>query len=213
MNPEPEHSLVLTTNYRVPDPTRVWPLLQRRRDGLAALGAHHVFVYHSTTDPERVLVTIALHTREPVAELLRSQAFFEWFDAVGVEDLPAVFAGELIERFDFVDVSTSAPSGIVVVGIMVVDDVAAFRAHVRETRDLFLNDGIRRVRIFEAFDDPHEVMFLHELSDPESAERWLRRPDIAAEWFSDAGVGAYPPLFIGRLAHMMRVGDGDSAGS
>jgi hypothetical protein len=91
------HSLVLTTDYRVPDPTRVWPLLQRRRDGLAALGAHHVFVYTSTTDPERVLVTIALETREPVAELLRSRAFFEWFDAVGVEDLPAVFAGELIE--------------------------------------------------------------------------------------------------------------------
>jgi hypothetical protein len=61
------HSLVLITDYRVPDPTRVWPLLQRRRDGFAALGAHHVFVYTSTTDPERVLVTIALETREPVA--------------------------------------------------------------------------------------------------------------------------------------------------
>jgi hypothetical protein len=213
MNLEPEHSLVLTTNYRVPDPSRVWPLLQRRRDGLAALGAHHVLVSDSTTDPERVLVTIVLHTREPVAELLRSQTFFEWFDAVGVEDLPAVFAGELIERLDFVDVSVSAPPGIVVVGIMVVDDAAAFRVHVRETRELFLKAGIRRVRIFEAFDDPHEVMFLHELSDAESAERWLRRPDVAAEWFSDAGVGAYPPLFIGRLARMMRIGDGDSAGS
>lgn len=98
------HSLVLTTDYRVPDPTRVWPLLQRRRDGLAALGAHHVFVYTSTTDPERVLVTIALETREPVAQLLRSRAFIEWFDAVGVEDLPAVFAGELIERFDLLGI-------------------------------------------------------------------------------------------------------------
>ncbi len=204
MNPEPAHSLVLTTDYRVPDPTRVWPLLQRRRDGLAALGAHHVFVYTSTTDPERVLVTIALQTREPVAELLRSRAFFEWFDAVGVEDLPAVFAGELIQRFDFVG-DPAAPPGIVVAGIMVVDDPAAFRAHASGTRDLFLKAGIRRVRIFEAFDDPHEVMFLHELSDEESAQRWLQRPDIAAEWFSDAGVGAYPPLFIGKLAHTMRI--------
>ena len=164
------HSLVLTTDYRVPDPTRVWPLLQRRRDGLAALGAHHVFVYTSTTDPERVLVTIALETREPVAELLRSRAFFEWFDAVGVEDLPAVFAGELIERFDFVADPATAPTG------------SRRRGHhgrrrrglvpvarVRETRDLFLKAGIRRVRIFEAFDDPREVMFLHELSDEESA--------------------------------------------
>ena len=198
------HSLVLTTDYRVPDPSRVWPLLQRRRDGLAALGAHHVFVYTSTTDPERVLVTIALETREPVAELLRSRAFFEWFDEVGVEDLPAVFAGELIERFDFV--TNPAPTGIVVIGIVVVDEVNVFRTHVRDTRDLFLNAGIRRVRIFEAFDDPHEVMFLHELTDEESASRWLRRPDIAAEWFSDAGVGAYPPLFIGRFAHTMRIG-------
>ena len=197
----------------MPDPSRVWPLLQRRRDGLAALGAHHVFVYKSTTDPERVLVTIALETREPVAELLRSRAFFEWFDEVGVEDLPAVFAGELIERFDFVTDPAPAPTGIVVVGIMVVDDASLFRARMRETRDLFLKAGIRRVRIFEAFDDPREVMFLHELSDEESVGRWLNRPEIAAEWFSDAGVGAYPPLFIGRFAHTMRIGDGNGTGS
>ena len=213
MNPDTAHSLVLTTDYRVPDPTRVWPLLQRRRDGLAALGAHHVFVYTSTTDPERVLVTIALQTREPVVELLRSRAFFEWFDAVGVEDLPAVFAGELIERFDFVEDPAAAPPGVVVVGIVVVEDAAAFQDHVRKSRDLFLKAGIRRVRIFEAFDDPHEVMFLHELSDEESAGRWLQRRDVAAEWFSDAGVGAYPPLFVGRFAHMMRIGDVTGTGS
>src|SRR5215212_1465211 len=130
------HSLVLTTDYRVPDPTRVWPLLQRRRKELAALGAHHVFVYTSTTDPERVLVTLALHTREPVAELLKSRAFMEWFDAVGVEDLPAVFAGELIERLEFDD-GAADPPGVVIVAITVVDDETAFRTHVRQTRELF----------------------------------------------------------------------------
>jgi hypothetical protein len=202
------HSLVLTTDYRVPDPTRVWPLLQRRRKELAALGAHHVFVYTSTTDPERVLVTLALHTREPVAELLRSRAFMDWFDAVGVEDLPAVFAGELIERIEFED-RAAAPPGVVIVAITVVDDVTAFRAHVQQTRELFEKTGIRRVLIFEAFDDLHEIMFLQELADEDSVARWLRRPDIAAEWLSDAGVGAYPPVFVGRLAHAMRV-DGAS---
>src|ERR1700742_4760351 len=113
MLPEPAHSLVLTTDYRARDPARVWPLLMRRKDGLAAIGAHHVFVYTSTTDPERVLVTIALQAREPVAELLRSRAFIEWFDAVGVEDLPAVFAGELIERFVFVGDPPTPPPGVV----------------------------------------------------------------------------------------------------
>ena len=201
------HSLVLTTDYRVPDPTRVWPLLKRRRDGLAALGAHHVFVYTSTTDPERVLVTIALHTREPVAELLKSRAFFEWFDAVGVEDLPAVFAGELVERFDITGDGADAAPGVVVVGITVVDDPDTFRAHLRDTRELFRKAGIRRVLAFEAFDDAHEIMFLQELADEDSAAHWLHRPDIAAEWLSDAGVGAYPPVFVGRLAHAMRIDD------
>jgi hypothetical protein len=209
MNPEPEHSLVLTTDYRVPDPTRVWPLLQRRRDGLAALGAYRVFVYTSTTDPERVLVTIVLHTREPVVELLRSRAFFEWFDAVGVEDLPAVFAGELVERLDLGEDGILMAPGVVVVGITVVDDPEAFRVHLRNTRDLFSAAGIRRVRIFEAFDDPNEIMFLQELADEGSAERWLNRPDIASEWLSDAGVGAYPPVFVGTLAHTMRIDDAD----
>ncbi|HEX3548416.1 MAG TPA: fatty-acid--CoA ligase [Mycobacterium sp.] len=206
-----QHSLVLATDYRVRDPSRVWPLLQRRRDGLAALGAHHVFVYTSITDPERVLVTMALYTREPVTELLRSRAFFEWFDAVGVEDLPAVFAGELVERFDLVEDPAGATPGVVVAGVTVIDDSAAFRSHVRETRELFGKNGIRRVRIFEAFDDPHEVMFLQELTDEESTARWLNRPETAAEWLSDAGVGAYPPVFVGKLAHMMRIGNSDQA--
>jgi hypothetical protein len=204
MNPEATHPLVLATDYRVPDPTRVWPLLQRRRDGLASLGAHHVFLYTSTMDPERVLVTIALQTREPVAELLRSRAFFEWFDAVGVQDLPAVFAGEMIERLDFVEEYGAAPPAVVVAGITVVEDAVAFRSHVNEARDSLAEAGIRRLRMFEAFDDPHEIMFLHELSDEESAQRWLRQP-VAAEWFSEAGVGAYPEPFIGRFAHMMRM--------
>jgi hypothetical protein len=76
---------------------------------------------------------------------------------------------------------------------------------------LFGKNGIRRVRIFEAFDDPHEVMFLQELTDEESTARWLNRPETAAEWLSDAGVGAYPPVFVGKLAHMMRIGNSDQA--
>ena len=96
------HSLVLASDYRVPDPERVWPLLERRQDALAELGVHHVLVYTSTTDPGRVMVLLAIHTREPVLELLRSRVFFDWFDAVGVDDIPAVFAGELVERLELV---------------------------------------------------------------------------------------------------------------
>src|SRR4051812_22844305 len=96
-------SLVIASDYRVPDPSRVPRLLANRIEALQEIGAHHVFVHASATDHGRVLVSIAVHNREPIVELLRSRVFFEWFDAVGVEDIPAVFAGELVDRIDIAD--------------------------------------------------------------------------------------------------------------
>ena len=93
------HSMVIASDYRVPDPTKVWPLLERNKSALADIGAHHVLVYTSTHDYGRVLVMIGVHSREPIVELLRSRVFFDWFDAVGVDDIPAVFAGEIVDRF------------------------------------------------------------------------------------------------------------------
>ena len=84
------HSLVIASDYRVPDPMRVPPLLEKRKSALAEIGARHVVVHGSTLDPGRVLVSIAVHNREPIVDLLRSRVFFEWFDAVGVDDIPAV---------------------------------------------------------------------------------------------------------------------------
>ena len=91
--------MVIASDYRVPDPTRVWPLLERNKSALADIGAHHVMVYTSTHDYGRVLVMIGVHSPEPIVELLRSRVFFDWFDAVGVDDIPAVFAGEIVDRF------------------------------------------------------------------------------------------------------------------
>ncbi len=203
------HSLILATDYRVPDPGRVWPLLQRRKQELADLGAHHVLVHLSATDADRVLVTMALSGREPVVELLRSRVFFDWFDEVGVEDLPAVFAGEQVERFDAADSAGPRPPGVVVSGVTVVEDPDALFGYVRRNLDYFRGAGVRRMWIFRAFDDPCEVMFMQELADEASAERWLQRPETAAQWLHDAGVGPYPPVFIGRLAHLMRIDEAD----
>ena len=105
------HSMVIASDYRVPDPTRVWPLLERNKAALADIGAHHVLVYTSTHDHGRVLVMIGVHSREPIVELLRSRVFFDWFDAAGVDDIPAVFAGEIIDRFVAEPPSTSTGAG------------------------------------------------------------------------------------------------------
>jgi len=199
------HSMVIASDYRIPDPTQVWPLLERRKSALADIGAHHVLVYTSTHDYGRVLVMIGVHSREPIVELLRSRVFFDWFDAVGVEDIPAVFAGEIVDRFVAAPPSTPGAPGVVLAAIASVDDVSALTAEVRSAMDRFIAAGIRKTWVFQAFDDDHEVLILQEFPDEESARQWIEHPDAAAQWMSGAGVGPYPPLFVGQFFDMMRI--------
>lgn len=199
------HSLVIASDYRVPDPEQVWPLLQRRRSALADIGAHHVLVYTSTHDYGRVLVTIGVRSREPIVELLRSRVFFEWFDAVGVDDIPAVFAGEIVERFGSGARSAQAAPGVVVAAISSVDNVPLLTHEIRSAMPRFDDAGIRETRLFQAFDDSHEVMIMQELDDEDHARHWIDHPDTAAPWIDGAGVGAYPPVFVGKFFDMMRI--------
>ncbi|WP_156748398.1 fatty-acid--CoA ligase [Mycobacterium sp. E3198] len=202
------HSMVIASDYRVPDPSRVWPLLERNKAALADIGAHHVLVYTSTHDYGRVLVMIGVHSREPIVELLRSRVFFDWFDAAGVEDIPAVFAGEIVDRFIPQPPAAAGAPGVVVCAIASVDDVSTLTAGVRSAMDRFTGAGIRKTWVFQAFDDEHEVLILQEFPDEDGARRWIEHPDAAAQWMSGAGVGAYPPLFVGQFFDMMRI-EGD----
>jgi hypothetical protein len=203
------HSLVLASDYRVPEPGRVPPLLERKHDGLANLGAHHVLVYKSTVDPARVMVLMAIHTKETVIEVLRSRVFFDWFDAVGVQDIPAVFAGELVERLNLVEESTPSAPEVMVSVVTAVEDVTNLITHVRETAADLRTGGVRSLLIFDAFDDAREVMMLFQLDDEDHARHWLRDSDLAIEWMGKAGMGAYPPVFIGRLQSVLRVPEAD----
>jgi hypothetical protein len=199
------HSMVIASDYRVPNPERVWPLIQRRQSALAGIGAHHVLVYTSTHDYGRVLVTIGVRSREPIVELLRSRVFFDWFDAVGVEDIPAVFAGEIVERFNSGTPSQPTAPGVVIAAIASVDNVSILTAEIRGALSRFQTAGIRETRVFKAFDDGHEVLILQEIDDEDAARRWIKHPDVVAHWMTGAGVGAYPPLFVGKLVGMMRI--------
>lgn len=198
-------SLVIASDYRVPDPARVPRLLEKRKSALAEIGAHHVFVHASTIDPGRVLVSIVVHNHEPIVDLLRSRVFFEWFDAVGVTDIPAVFAGALVDGTDLVDSATPAPPSVVVAAMSSVRDVTALVEHVHRALDRFRAAGIEKTWIFQAFDDPREVMILQQIDNEDDARRWIEHPDAAAEWMEGAGIGPYPPLFVGKFLHMMRI--------
>ena len=205
------HSLVLASDYRVSHPENVEPLLERRKAALAALGAHHVLVYESTTEPGRMLVMIAIHAREPVLELLRSRTFFEWFDAVGVDDIPAVFAGAEFERLELAPEFAPAAPEVLIAVVTPVDDLAVLRAHVRHTFADLRAAGIRKLLMFSAFDDPLEVMLLLQIDDEEHARHWLEYSELAAEWLTKAGIGAYPPVFTGRFGGMIRIDDSERA--
>ena len=209
------HSLVIASDYRIPDPAKVGPLLERRKDALAAMGAHHVLVYRSTHEHGRVLVMIGIHRREPVEDLMRSGVFFDWFDAAGVEDIPAVFAGEIVERFDMTDPAEGLlPPGVVVSAIVSVDDLDVLVAELHRAESRFRAAGIRKVWVFHAFDDVQEVLILQEIESEDSARRWIEHPDAAAEWMAGAGIGVYPPLFVGEFDSMVRIdsfGDIDTA--
>lgn len=188
------HSLVIASDYRVPDPGRVWPLLQRNKSALADIGAHHVLIYASTHDSGRVLVMIGVRSREPIVELLRSRVFFDWFDAMGVDDIPAVFAGEIVDRFVAAPTTTqSTPRvpGVVVAAFASVNNVSNLTAEVRSAIARFTAAGIRKTWVFQAFDDAHEVLILQEFADEAGARQWIEHPDAAAEWMSGAG-GSLP---------------------
>lgn len=201
------HSLVIASDYRLPDPSRVGPMLERRKDALAELGAHHVLVYRSTEEVGRVLVMIGVHSREPVVELMRSHVLLDWFDAAGVEDIPAVFAGEIVQRFDLTDPSDQPlPPGVVVAAIVTVADIDVLLAQLGRARAGFRSAGVRKVWVFHAFDEAREVLILQEIVDQDSARRWIEHPDAAAEWMGHAGRGVYPPLFVGEFDSMVRVG-------
>ena len=200
------HTLVLAMDYRVPDPSRVWPVLARSKPALVDLGAHYVLVYTSTRDPGRVMVTISLRSKEPVLEVLRSRVFLNWFDAVGLDDIPAIFAGETIDKVTLAELPEGTPPGVIVGAIAAIEDVPSLIEGVRAGLPRFAAAGVRAVRIFQAFDDEHELMILQELDDEADAMAWVDHPDVAAGWLGHrTGVGAYPPVFVGRLQHIMHV--------
>jgi hypothetical protein len=219
MNENELHSLVLASDYRVDDTERMWSLIEQHRSQLADLGAHHVVLYVSTREPDRVLVTIGLRHRQPVKELLRSPVMFKWFDMAGVNDIPAIFAGEVVEKIDLG--ASGAETGVIVGAVSPVDDVAELMVKVHGGLDRFTDAGVCKLWIYRALDDGREVLTLLQLDSLEAAQRWVDQPDTAAEWMphsatmraagrtdevgnkTRSGTGAYPSPFVGHLAHVM----------
>jgi hypothetical protein len=200
------HSLILACDFRVEDIDRMWQWLSKRRDNLASIGAHHVVVYTSIWESGRVLVTIGIRHARSVRDILRSPALFEWFDIAGLDDIPPIFGGEVVEKIDLYDPPPDDHVGRIVVGVMAsVDDVSDLMTKVHDGLDRFKRGGVRKIWVYRALDDGREVMILQEIDNEINARQWIDHPDAAAEWMSKAGFGAYPTQFVGKFAHLMAI--------
>jgi hypothetical protein len=200
------HSLILACDFRVDDVERMWKWLNKHQDGLASIGAHHVVLYTSIWEPRRILVTIGIRHARSIRDVLGSPAIFEWFNVSGVDDIPPVFGGEVVEKIDLRGPTPNEHVGRVVVGVMAsVDDVSALMDKVHDGLERFKGGGVRKIWVYQALDDGREVLILQEIEDEVTARQWIEHPDAAAEWMSAAGLGAYPTQFVGRFAHLMSV--------
>ena len=201
------HSFILACDFRVDDVDLMWEWLKKHRDGLDSIGAHHVVLYESIWEPRRVLVTIGIRHARSIREVLRSPAIFEWFSISGADDIPPIFGGEVVEKIELSGPTSEKHVGRVVVGVMSsVDDVTELMVKVHDGLERFQRGGVRKIWVYRALDDGHEVLILQEIEDEVSARQWIDHPDAAAEWMANAGMGAYPTRFVGRFAHLMSVG-------
>jgi hypothetical protein len=206
-------SLVLAADYRVPDFDHWWAGLSRDLPRLPGLGAQHIVVYRSIEDTSRVFVTIGFAERPPVDALLRSPDMFSWFDAAGVEEFPPLFAGEVVEKLDLGSPDgaagpVAAAGTVMVAAIAPVGQLDQVRDHVHAAADRIAASGVRRFWIYRALDDQAEVMVLLQVATEQQAEQWAQHPDAAAAFMAEARAGAYPPLFVGRLAEAVEVPPG-----
>ncbi len=200
-------SLVLAADYRVPDFDHWWARLIADLPRLPGLGAHHIVVYRSLDDASRIFVTIGVRERGPIDALLRSPVMFSWFDSAGVDEIPPLFAGEVVEKLDLAAEADApvAARAVIVAAIAPVGRLDQLRASVHAAAERLATSGVRRFWIYRALDDQAEVMILQEIATERQAEQWIRRPDAAAAFMAEAGAGAYPPLFVGRLVQAIEV--------
>lgn len=155
-------TVVLAADYRVRDFDRWWSLIGGTLDELQRLSAHHLVIYRSIDEPNRVFVTVGIRQRGPLEALLRSPRLLQWFDTADIDDIPSVFAGEVREKLDLVE-DSGAPASVIVAGIVPLEDPQRWQETVHASMDGLRASGVLRIWTYQALDDEREVMILQEV--------------------------------------------------
>jgi hypothetical protein len=91
------HSLILACDCRVGDVEQAWTRLEGQRSGLASIGAHYVVLNTSIWESGRVLVTNVVRHLGRFVSCCRPTVIFEWLDVSGVDNIPPIFEGEVLD--------------------------------------------------------------------------------------------------------------------
>ena len=90
---------------------------------------------------------------------------------------------------------------VLLVTIHSVPDFDAYRSTVNSLpRDRISELGVIRRSLYQAADNPNEIMMVIEARSVEDAKRIMSSGDQFRELFERAGVTIYPPVFLGEEA-------------
>ena len=201
----PTRSTILAAEYTVNDFEHWQSILEQTPSQLRHLGARRLVVYRALDEGNRVFTTVGIRKPQRVQKLLASPIPLEWFDLAGVQDIPSLFVGNRVERIDLAQSSAGDLGAVIVAGIVRLDDPRKWLASVHEAADDLRNGGVLRIYVYGAIDDDREVLIMQLIDTERHARRWLKYKDEVAAWMVRAGVGAYPQLFVGRLANDLTI--------
>jgi hypothetical protein len=173
---------------------------------LMELGVRHIAVFGSLWPPGRQFVTNRIDDRLSARAVLTSSLLFEWLDISGIHDLPAIFMGEVVDEIRFQPLAVDTVPEVLVGAIARVNDVSVFIEIIRAMRDELEGAGVRRIRRYRAPDDELELMVLQQVESEAATRRWIDSADRLGEWMFATGIGAYPSMFVGALAHAVTLG-------
>ena len=201
-------ALVLGCDFRVRDYQRWWDVVDGAREQLALAGVRHLVVYRAAADARRIFTTIGLQSREPVDRIMAAPEILTWFDLAGIDDVPPVFVGTLVDKLRYLDDAgggTDWVTGEIVASIFRAADYSKYLDRVHASRQQFIDVGMRQFWIYRALDDDAEIMSLQEIDSHRHAEAWLDYPAAVDDFYREAGVGVYPPIFVGTIAEVIEI--------
>jgi hypothetical protein len=186
----------------VPDDDRWESMLEAATDSMRELGVMRRWAYRSLIDPVEVFSGVLVSSAEKAMGMMRSLQMTDWLTRAGVEDVPPFFVGSRVASFDLT-AGQRVDGQFVVASIHTVRDFDRWMTMVDTDRPWMVDGGTRHVWLYQAIDDPGEVMGMMSLRSEAAARSLLEGGLTRESWFDESGIDVHPPAFLGRRTQLV----------